>query len=200
MASETGRTRAYHHGDLRRALIDTALQILQEEQNWEFTLRELARRAGVSHAAPYKHFSDKRELLAEVAAVGFRALQQAMEKAAAGHEGEPEELLAVLGETYVAFALESPARFRLMFGPVRDDEPPVPALQAAAREAFESLRAAVAGGGGEQVDIRTLAAWSLVHGLATLLIDRRIPDVPSDAAGTRALVAQIIRASVRAPS
>lgn|SRR5690606_7780488 len=200
MSSETGRTRPYHHGDLRRALIDTALQILQEEQNWEFTLRELARRAGVSHAAPYKHFADKRELLAEVAAVGFRALRQAMEAAAAGHEGEPEELLAVLGETYVAFALESPARFRLMFGPVRDDEPPVPALQSAAGEAFEALRAAVAGSGGGEVDTRTLAAWSLVHGLATLLIDRRIPGAPSDTAGTRALVARIIRASVRAPA
>lgn len=64
----------YHHGDLRRALIDTALAMVTEEGTWNFTLREVARRAGVSHAAPYNHLADKTALLAEVAALGFQAL------------------------------------------------------------------------------------------------------------------------------
>src|SRR5215210_3614807 len=72
----------YHHGDLRRALIDTALTMVTEEGAWNFTLREVARRAGVSHAAPYNHFEDKSALLAEVAAIGFAALRQRMAAAA----------------------------------------------------------------------------------------------------------------------
>src|ERR671933_271680 len=74
----------YHHGDLRRALIDTALAMVTEEGAWNFTLREVARRAGVSHAAPYNHFEDKLALLAEVAALGFQSLRQTLEAAAHG--------------------------------------------------------------------------------------------------------------------
>ncbi|HUB46245.1 MAG TPA: TetR family transcriptional regulator, partial [Acetobacteraceae bacterium] len=65
----------YHHGDLRRALIETALQLVTEEQDWTFSLREVARRAGVSHRAPYNHFSEKLDLLAAIAAVGFERLR-----------------------------------------------------------------------------------------------------------------------------
>src|SRR5919204_3914996 len=74
----------YHHGDLRRALIDTALRMVTEEGAWNFTLREVARRAGVSHAASYNHFADKSALLAEVAALGFDSLRQTLEAAARG--------------------------------------------------------------------------------------------------------------------
>ena len=72
--------RPYHHGDLRRAVVVAALEILSETQSLEFSLRELARRAGVSHNAPYKHFADKRELLAAVSAVGFRTVNKAHER------------------------------------------------------------------------------------------------------------------------
>ncbi len=72
--------RPYHHGDLRRAIVKAALEILQETQSLEFSLRELARRAGVSHNAPYKHFADKRELLAAVSAAGFDTLTKHMER------------------------------------------------------------------------------------------------------------------------
>ena len=76
--------RPYHHGDLRRAIVKAALEILQETQSLEFSLRELARRAGVSHNAPYKHFADKRELLAAVSAAGFETLTKHMEREIAG--------------------------------------------------------------------------------------------------------------------
>src|SRR5271154_6600582 len=72
---------AYHHGDLRRALIESALALVTEEQDWTFSLREVARRAGVSHNAPYHHFADKRELLAAVAVVGFAALGERIQTA-----------------------------------------------------------------------------------------------------------------------
>src|SRR6202050_2741658 len=74
----------YHHGDLRRALIEAGLALVTEEQDWTFSLREVARRAGVSHNAPYNHFADKRDLLAAVAVVGFAALEQRFRAATSG--------------------------------------------------------------------------------------------------------------------
>lgn len=195
MAKTVDDARPYHHGDLRRALIDAALQILEEEQNWEFTLRELARRAGVSHAAPYKHFADKRELLAEVAAVGFERLKRDMEVAAVAHPDDPSARLAAIGEAYVEFALRSPAHFRLMFGPAHQDEANKTSLPQAAAGTFAALRDAVreAGGGAGEQD-RSLAAWALVHGLATLLIDQRIPGVGDDRNAQKAIVANVLAA------
>lgn len=195
MADSADDSRPYHHGDLRRALIDTALRILEEEQNWEFTLRELARRAGVSHAAPYKHFADKRELLAEVAAVGFERLQRDMEAAASAHPDDPAARLTAIGEAYVEFALRSPAHFRLMFGPSHQDAANKTSLPQAAAGTFEALRDAVrAAGGGAGDDNRSLAAWALVHGLATLLIDRRIPGVGDDPITQKAVIANVLGA------
>jgi len=81
--------RRYHHGDLRRAIIDTALEVMREEQNWQFTLREIARRAGVSHAAPYKHFPDKGALLTALAMIGFDQLRTDLMHARSAAGGEP---------------------------------------------------------------------------------------------------------------
>ena len=106
----------YHHGDLRRALIETALQLVTEEQDWTFSLREVARRAGVSHRAPYNHFPEKLDLLAAIAAVGFEGLRDGMLRAMAGID-ESEALLAAICRTYIRLGLENPALYRLMFGP-----------------------------------------------------------------------------------
>ena len=86
MPKPQSNERPYHHGDLRRAIVKAALEILSETQSLEFSLRELARRAGVSHNAPYKHFADKRELLAAVSAAGFETLTKRMEREIAGLE------------------------------------------------------------------------------------------------------------------
>ena len=85
MRKPQSEERPYHHGDLRRAIVKAALEILGETQSLEFSLRELARRAGVSHNAPYKHFADKRELLAAVSAAGFEMLTQRMAREIADH-------------------------------------------------------------------------------------------------------------------
>ena len=92
----------YHHGDLRRALIDTALQLVTEEQDWTFSLREVARRAGVSHHAPYNHFPDKLDLLAAVAAVGFERLRDGMLRAMAGMDDLEALLAGSVGRTCVS--------------------------------------------------------------------------------------------------
>jgi AcrR family transcriptional regulator len=151
----------YHHGDLRSALLHSAGELLEEQGLESLRLREAARRAGVSHNAPYRHFSDRDALLAALAAEGFGMLAGALENRA-GRE---------MGEAYVRFALEHPNRFRLMFsGRLQLDRHP--ALASAAGATYEGLIAAFRA----QRDIAdpetaAAAAWSLVHGLANLLLD-----------------------------
>lgn len=151
----------YHHGDLRSALLAAASQILEEQGLAALSLREAARRAGVSHNAPYRHFPDRDSLLAELAAEGFRQLGQAMR----GKQGRE------MGEAYVRFALENPSRFRLMFGgQVRLERHA--ALASAARGTHDALvQAFRAQPGIADAEKAAAAAWSLVHGLAQLLID-----------------------------
>ena len=171
---------AYHHGDLRRALIETTLAMLTEEGAWNFTLREVARRAGVSHTAPYNHFTDKSALLAEVAALGFQKLQERMAAAARAHPRSARQALLAIAGAYVRFGVEQPAHYRLMFGPELADKAAHPNLQAAGDATFAELTSALARGqaSGEirsgPVQELALAAWSLVHGMATLFIDQRL--------------------------
>jgi AcrR family transcriptional regulator len=169
----------YHHGDLKRALIDTALSMVTAEGTWSFTLREVARRAGVSHAAPYNHFADKAELLAEVAALGFQSLGRAMESAARRARSAEQALLRI-GIVYVRFGVENPAHYRLMFGAELADRERYPALQQAADATFAALTGTLERGqaAGEVrrgvVREQAVSAWSLVHGLTMLLIDQRL--------------------------
>src|ERR671923_449319 len=171
---------AYHHGDLRRALIDTALAMVTEEGAWNFTLREVARRAGVSHAAAYNHFEDKSALLAEVAALGFQSLRQTMEAAARGQSRSARQAFAGIAAAYVRFGVEHPAHYRLMFGAELADKARRPTLQAAGDAAFAVLTDVLERGQAsgqvrrDRVRDQALAAWSLVHGMTTLLIDQRV--------------------------
>src|SRR6185312_15394339 len=105
--------RPYHHGDLRRAIVKAALEILQETQSLDFSLRELARRAGVSHNAPYKHFADKRELLAAVSSAGFELLTERMRNEITAHRDARAQLFA-LWRAYIHHGVENPALYRLM--------------------------------------------------------------------------------------
>ena len=164
---------AYHHGDLRSALVEAGLAILAEGGDpAAFTLREAARRAGVSAMAPYRHFADKEALLAAIAAVGFERLATAQREADAAPS--PAAALQAQGVAYVAFALDNPALFRLMFGagaPSKTND----ALGTASRTSFDHLVAAVGNvpSRTEQMD-RVLAHWSLVHGLAMLALDGQL--------------------------
>jgi AcrR family transcriptional regulator len=179
------RDQSYHHGDLRRALIETALQLVTEEQDWTFSLREVARRARVSHRAPYNHFPEKLDLLAAVAAVGFERLRDGMVRAMTGIDGA-EALLVAIMRTYVRVGLENPALYRLMFGPALSeagsfDRPTVArAAGAEARAVLEevilhgarSAVFAVSPDSGEDVALAAIAAWSAAHGLTMFAIDR----------------------------
>ena len=178
LSTSTGKKnsqRPYHHGDLRSALLSAAGEILSEEGVTKLSLRGAARRAGVSQTAPYRHFRDKEALLAALASGGFRELAETMQQLAGAATEPPQRLLAT-GQAYVAFALEKSALFRLMFGPEIPDKASYPELWAAASEAFAVLTREVSRGQVTETQAfdRAVAAWSLVHGLATLLIDGQV--------------------------
>jgi AcrR family transcriptional regulator len=178
------RKAAYHHGDLRASLIAAATELLDREGISGVSLREAARRAGVSHAAPYRHFADRDALLAAVAARGFARLGEVM------REAGPRGSLA-LGEAYVRFALERPNLYRLMFGGVLriagHDE-----LREHALRTYEGLvRAFSAAGGGRREDMAA-AAWSLVHGLAGLLLADHFPRATRAGRDTGAFVRAVL--------
>ncbi|WP_163505322.1 TetR/AcrR family transcriptional regulator [Fodinicola acaciae] len=166
-------TRSYHHGDLRDALVRAAVDLLAERGVERFSLRETARRADVSPAAPAHHFGDARGLLTEVAARGFDALRQELRSAG----GDPTDRLYAQAVAYVRFALAKPGQFQLMF---RRDmlKSADPRLRAASKQAHGELVDAVRGYLGPDRAWRPAAtgAWSLVHGFAQLALDGKFDD------------------------
>ncbi len=169
----------YHHGNLRDALLQGALRAIAEMGPAAFTLREVARRAGVSHNAPYRHFRDKNALLAAVAAQGFRELTHAMLQAGQ-EQSSALDRLKQSGLAYVDFALRRPEHFTVMFdAPVCSNKDPE--YVQASEESFGTLVTFIrnceeAGQlpAGNTME-RALYAWSLVHGIAKLAVAGRLP-------------------------
>ena len=166
--------KSYHHGELRTALVNAALDLLAEDGADAVSLRAVARRAGVSAMAPYRHYADKEALLAAVALRGFEGLQRVLRTA---DDGAPAgQALVEQAVAYVRYALENPALFRLMFGPRRLGT--LSELTMAGETAYAVLAARVAAEAPANTDrdARALGCWSLVHGLASLFLDGRISD------------------------
>jgi AcrR family transcriptional regulator len=173
------RAKPYHHGNLRETLLEAAIRLIAEIGPTAFTLREVARRAGVSHNAPYRHFRDRDDLMAAVAAQGFRELTRAMMEAAAP-KSDALDRLKHAGLGYVTFALRRPEHFTVMFdAPISKRKHPDSA--AAGEEAFATLLGFVKhcqdAGRLPSGDLRQMAllAWTMVHGIAKLAITGRLP-------------------------
>ena len=170
----------YHHGNLRQAVLERAVAVIAADGPNGFSLRSLAADLGVSHTAPLHHFRSREGVLNAVAAEGFRLLSERL--VAARDEGFLE-----VGVEYVAFALDHPAHFQVMFTPTLLDEND-PELAAARTAAFAELRGGVAAmasaGKVEDAATAVVASWSLVHGIATLALTGNL-----DKAELRALVA-----------
>jgi AcrR family transcriptional regulator len=185
MAGKTRTARAakaarpYHHGDLRRTLLDAALAIVREAGAGALSLRELARAAGVSHAAPYRHFASREALLVALATEGFAGLGAAMAARADGVT-DPLARFTALGVGYVCYAVEHPGHFRIMFSRELHEGIEDPGLAEAGEPTLRALVDTVAAGQAAGVvragDPRALAvpAWSIVHDLAMLLVDRQL--------------------------
>jgi AcrR family transcriptional regulator len=167
---------AYHHGDLRQALVRAGLEILEQGGIAALTLREAARRANVSHAAPYHHFPDKEALLTAIAARGFQIQTEEMELAIENAR-PPIDGLQSFGMAYVAFAAAHPSLFRLMYSHERNDssENKEMAESSAAghRRFIERIRER-AGCSEERAQSISLLLWASVHGLAMLWLDRQL--------------------------
>lgn len=197
--------KAYHHGDLRNALIEAGLAIVEKEGIEQVSLRAVARRAAVSHSAPYHHFATKAELLAAVAAAGFdrmvatigqMASQRPMRSALDG--------LRAVGSGYLRFALAQPGVFRLMFRPELTRPADHPVLQQAEGRAFGTLLSTIVAcqqaGELPATDPRLLAAvcWSTVHGLAILHVEQVLRETPLSEIPIEELAGTIVEAATQA--
>ncbi len=158
---------SYHHGDLHNALRQSASAILEEQGLAALSLRAVARRAGVSHAAPYRHFPSHESLLAELAADGFAELRARVADAGGQSDAQGDKIAAI-GGAYMRFAAQKPALTRLMFGAQLPNRADFPALKAAA----DALGAEIGSVLGD--DVLGMAAWGAVHGLAMLVLENVI--------------------------
>ena len=170
--SHTAEARPYHHGDLRRALIDAASRLLEAEGPSALSLRAVAREAGVSPAAPYHHFKDKGELLEAVAHEGWTLLDAALAKAKAAAPS-PRDAMNSLGVAYVCFARENPALYRVMYDTARDREDLPDQMQGEKDSAYCKVRDTLVEAGADpndtlDIELATTAAWCSAHGLAEM--------------------------------
>lgn len=168
----TAENRPYHHGDLRRALVDAARRILESEGPSALSLRAVAREAGVSPAAPYHHFKDKGELLDAVAHVGWDMLGDSMRE---GREAAPDvrHAMTEIGVAYVQFAQRHPALYRVMYDASRDKTALPEAMKSDQDSAYCMVQDAFRAAAGPEVpeidvELATIAAWCAAHGLAEM--------------------------------
>lgn len=186
------REKTYHHGQLREALLNAAHEILDAQGAAALSLREIARHAGVSHAAPYHHFPDKQHLLQAVAERCLVQFNEAQEAAAAGQPTAAQAILAI-GEAYVAYAAARPHAFQLIFDPATCTPGQPSPLTPIIEHSHDQLRAlvirAIQEGGlpDRPVPDLTDALWATVHGLADLVILGHLP-----ASRTPALLAALL--------
>ena len=173
---------AYHHGDLRNALVEAALVLIRQHGPNAVSLREVAKQAGVSHAAPYRHFADKHALLAAIAHDGFRRLGQAMADVAARHP-DPRTQFIEAGRAYAELALKNPEIVQLMFGGYLDPSRCSEELREDADKAFQGLLKIIENGKAAGLLKKrnsqelALAAWSMAHGYAMLAIGGQLAEV-----------------------
>jgi len=133
------RKNQYHHGDLKNALIQAGIEILSREGLNALSLRKVARRAGVSHAAPYAHFADKQELVAAISTEGYKEIYERVHGAVQRHQGEPLRQLVEAAWAYVEFALNDPDHFKITLSGAVEKEKDYPALVAITQESFTWL-------------------------------------------------------------
>lgn len=187
----------YHHGNLRRALLDAALMMVEKEGPRGVSLRAVARLAGVSPAAPYRHFVGKEGLLAAVAEEGFHALADGMTTASAANKDLPLAEFRAIALAYVKFAAVRPSHFRVMFGPEVANHKKYPGLQESMERIFTILTKVISDSqrrgleGAAEPRQLAMAAWATLHGLATLIVDGQLGDATSSESELQAVTFRI---------
>lgn len=172
--------RKYHHGDLKNALIQAGIEILSEQGLHGLSLRKVAQRAGVSHAAPYAHFTDKQALIAAISTEGYRKLYDRLSWAVEQNRSDPLRLLIEASWAYVQFALSEPAHFKITLSGAVEKEQEFPAFIEMTRKAFGLVvevteacqQAGVLKTG--PTDQMAVSVWSIVHGFTSLVLEGQV--------------------------
>jgi AcrR family transcriptional regulator len=189
--------RPYHHGDLRRALLDAASRILDRDGPAALSLRAVAREAGVSPAAPYHHFKDKSELMLAIAEEGFEQLYAFMRQTTDANSPAMERVAAI-GVAYVEFAKAHPAIYRVMYDCSRDIEALPDKAHKAEEGAFTLLKKAMVDLGvaspdqAVDLELACIAAWCAAHGLAEMVGFRQFDSLKAQMGGEKAFLAGVL--------
>ncbi|MGB5209056.1 MAG: TetR/AcrR family transcriptional regulator [Gammaproteobacteria bacterium] len=204
--SKTFATRSsYHHGDLRCTLVEAAEHLLEKQGLASLSLREVAKLAGVSHSAPYRHFRGKAGLLEAVAEAGFRRLADLVNDARESNPEDPVAQLRAAGVAYVAWATQNPERTHLMFGGMMKSADTPQGLHDCAEHAYSGIYRIIDDGrrtavfGGEDTDSVVISAWSAVHGLTMLVLGsgKLNPEGPDEVRRLATTICETILTGIR---
>jgi len=196
---------SYHHGDLKNALIEAGIEILAEEGIHGLSLRKVASRAGVSHAAPYAHFTDKQALIAAISTEGYRQLYERIQAVVRQYAEDPLQQLVESAWAYLDFAIQKSAHFKITFSSAVEKEQDYPELVALTHQSFElvqqiveSCQAAGILSAGPS-DVVAVGLWSQVHGLAALMLNGQISGMVLERLPMKSLLVACLRQLARLP-
>ena len=176
----------YHHGDLKNALIQAGVKILSKEGLGGLSLRKVAQRAGVSHSAPYAHFTDKQALIAAISTEGYKQLYSEIDLAVSPYASDPKRQLMEGAWAYVQFAINNPDTFHIMFSRALEKEKDYPAFIEISRKNFERLVEIVLACQAAGIlrpappEVMALSVWGQLHGISSLILEGQIPHVVLD--------------------
>lgn len=193
MTTKAATQKPYHHGDLHGEILCAARELLEENTAASLSLRAVAKKVGVSHTAPYRHFKDKEDLLAGIATHGYDELAAQLAEAVESHPDDPAAQLQEAGHRYVQLALNCPQCTQLMFSGILPCDDTYPELKVSGDTAFDGLKTIIEEGQAlgvfkkGDVELLALTAWSAIHGLTLLLIGGNLPDILSMPADIRPL-------------
>jgi AcrR family transcriptional regulator len=188
------RKKTYHHGDLKNALIKAGVEILAKDGVSGLSLRKVASKAGVSHAAPYSHFADKQALIAAISTEGFRQLYERVDMVAEKYKTTPSKQLIEVAWTYVQFALDDPDRFKVMFSGILEKEKEYPEFVAESQRNFQLVKMIVEANQSAGMlrsgpsDLVAMSAWGIIHGFIMLLLEGQISHTVLEQMSLRELV------------
>jgi AcrR family transcriptional regulator len=169
----------YHHGNLKHAIIDAGIEIIQKQGMKMLSLRNVSGKIGVSHSALYRHYKNKEELIVSLSLNGFQKLTQILDKAIMKFTGDPKAQLKEMGRKYIQFAVNNPIYYRLMFGDYINNKTEYPDLFKAYDACFIKLIEVIMQYTNEKNDnkdnhmITAISIWSLLHGYASLILDNK---------------------------
>jgi AcrR family transcriptional regulator len=180
MPRPVSKKKTYHHGDLKNALIAAGADILSKEGVSALSLRKVAQKAGVSHAAPYAHFADKQALIAAISTEGYKKLYEQIARVAEQYRSDPLRRLVEASWAYVQFALDEPDQFKVTLSGMIEKEQDFPAFVETAKQTFGLVVEIAEQCQQEGIlrkgapDLMAVSAWSLIHGFVTLLLENQI--------------------------